>query len=126
MEANVAREPKDDSGEIEFREVPDEYWRQGARLVFKAKGKSLIDAGITENDLLFVAPAEEPHEEFASIVKLNGTMLVKYVESCGRGRFLLHSEDKDTPPLEVTAADTFSVYGHVIARSGNLLRRRKH
>jgi len=125
MEANGELPADDDSGEIEFRQVPDEYWRQGARLVFKARGKSLIDAGITENDLLFVAPSDEPHDEFASIVKFNGTMLVKYVETLERGRYRLHSEDKDTPPLDVSPNDAFSVYGHVIARSGNLLRRRR-
>lgn len=118
--ATAEKADDDDSGRIQFRQIPDYYWERGARIVFKSRGDSLRDVGITESDLLFVAPSSEPHPTLPNVCIWKGKAVVKYVKKV-RGQIRLRSKNPEVPVIVVGKGDEFRVLGYVVGRSGEPL-----
>jgi SOS-response transcriptional repressor LexA len=106
------------------RQIPEYYWKAGARAVFKVRGHSMLDMGITENDLLFVRPTTRPKTGDVVICSLNGSAFVKEFERTKTGvRLVSHSDEYQ--PMEVSEADDLRVFGIVVGRTGDLTGNRR-
>jgi SOS-response transcriptional repressor LexA len=102
-------------------EVPRSYHLRGARMVFQATGDSMIEAGILDGDLLFVAPTRAIRDAAKRIVacRLAGTILVKKLE-LRVGRIRLISSNARYAPIEVDEENDFQLTGIVIGRQGSV------
>jgi SOS-response transcriptional repressor LexA len=102
-------------------EVPRSYYLRGARMVFQAAGDSMIEAGILDGDLLFVAPTRAIRDATKRIVacRLAGTILVKKLE-LRVGRIRLISSNARYAPIDVDEENDFQLTGIVIGRQGNI------
>jgi DNA polymerase V len=102
-------------------EVPRLYYLRGARLVFQAAGDSMIEAGILDGDLLFVAPTQALRDAAKRIVvcRVQGTVLVKRLE-LRVGRIRLVSCNARYAPIDVDEEEDFQLIGIVIGRLGNI------
>jgi len=103
----------------EKRLIPGHYYRKGARAVFKAKGTSMHDVGIWDNDILFVKPT--PHAKNGSIVicTLNNKAFVKVFQK-DRNQLRLFSKNDGYAPIDIGPDDDFQIYGVVLGRTGDL------
>jgi AraC-like DNA-binding protein/transcriptional regulator with XRE-family HTH domain len=101
-------------------ELPREYYRRGARMVFQASGDSMIEAGIVDGDLLFVAPTRAIREVDNRIIvcRVAGKALVKHLE-LRAGWIHLISCNTRYAPIKVDE-DDFHLVGIVIGRLGNV------
>jgi SOS-response transcriptional repressor LexA len=102
-------------------EVPRSYYLRGARMVFQAAGDSMIEAGILDGDLLFVAPTRAVRGAAKRIIvcSLAGTILVKQLE-LRAGRLRLISCNARYAPIDVDEENDFQLTGIVIGRLGSL------
>jgi SOS-response transcriptional repressor LexA len=102
-------------------EVPRLYYLRGARLVFQAVGDSMIDAGILEGDLLFVAPTRALRDAAKRIVacRVGGTVLIKRLE-LRVGRIRLVSCNERYAPIDLDEEDDFQLTGIAIGRQGSI------
>jgi SOS-response transcriptional repressor LexA len=102
-------------------EVPRLYYLRGARQVFQAAGDSMIEAGILDGDLLFVAPTRALRDAAKRIVvcRVGGTVLVKRFE-LRVGRIRLISCNTRYSPIDVDEENDFQLIGIVIGRLGNV------
>jgi len=101
-------------------DIPRSYYLSGARKVFQAVGDSMIEAGILDGDLLFVAPTSAIRVSTKRIVVclVTGTSLVKkLVIRAGRIR-LLSCNDRYSP-IDVDE-DDFELVGIVMGRLGSI------
>lgn len=106
------------------RQIPEYYWKAGARAVFKVRGHSMLDMGITDNDLLFVKPTAKPRNGEIVVCSLNGAAFVKEFERTKDGvRLISHSTSFE--PMPVTENDDLRVFGVVLGRTGDLTGERK-
>jgi SOS-response transcriptional repressor LexA len=106
------------------RQIPEYYWNAGARAVFKVRGHSMLDMGITDNDLLFVKPTDKPKSGDVVICSLNGAAFVKEFERTKQGvRLISHSDDYQ--PMTVGGDDDLRVFGVVVGRTGDLMGNRR-
>lgn len=106
------------------RQIPEYYWKAGARAVFKVRGHSMLDMGITDNDLLFVKPTAKPRSGEIVVCSLNGAAFVKEFERTKDGvRLISHSTSFE--PMPVTDNDDLRVFGVVLGRTGDLTGERK-
>jgi len=103
----------------EKRLIPGHYYRKGCRAVFKAKGNSMYDVGIWDNDILFVKPT--PHAKNGQIVicTLNSKAFVKVFRK-DRNQLRLFSRADGYAPIEIGPDDDFQIYGVVLGRTGDL------
>lgn len=101
------------------RQIPEYYWKAGARAVFKVRGHSMLDMGITDNDLLFVKPTEKPKSGEVVVCSLNGSAFVKEFHR-DKGTVSLISHNPEFQPMPVNEADDLRVFGVVVGRTGNL------
>lgn len=102
------------------RQIPEYYWNAGARAVFKVKGHSMLDMGITDNDLLFVKPTEKAKHGQVVICSLNGSAFVKELQRDATG-VRLASKNPDYQPMPVGEQDDLRIFGIVLGRTGNLM-----
>jgi SOS-response transcriptional repressor LexA len=102
-------------------EVPRSYYLRGARMVFQAAGDSMIEAGILDGDLLFVAPIRAIRDAAKRIVacRVAGTILVKRLE-LRVGRIRLLSCNARYAPIEVEEENDFQLTGIVLGRLGSI------
>jgi SOS-response transcriptional repressor LexA len=102
-------------------EVPRGYYLRGARLVFRAAGDSMIEAGILDGDLLFVVPTRAIRDAARRIVvcRLAGANLVKQLQ-LRAGRIRLISCNARYAPIDVDEENDFQLVGIVIGRLGSL------
>jgi SOS-response transcriptional repressor LexA len=101
-------------------EIPKPYASIGATVVYRAIGDSMIDAGITEHDLLFVKPERDARAAHGRIVicRLNGAEYAKQLEVAGSHLRLL-SRNPRYGTIEIDDdADDFRLIGVVVGRSG--------
>lgn len=103
-------------------DVPRPYRLRGARLVFQAIGDSMIDAGIVDGDLLFVAPTRALREAAKHIIvcRIADVILVKQLE-LRAGRIHLISRNERYAPIEVEEETDLQLVGIVIGRLGGVL-----
>ncbi len=102
-------------------EVPRLYYLRGARLAFQAIGDSMIEAGILDGDLLFVAPTRVLRDAAKRVVvcRLAGTMFVKKLE-LHAGRIRLLSRNERYAAIDVDEDDEFQLIGIVAGRLGSI------
>lgn len=102
-------------------DMPRPYYLRGARLVFQAAGDSMIEAGILDGDLLFVAPTRLLRDAARRIVvcRFAGTTLVKQLE-LRAGRIRLVSRNARYATIDVVEENDFQLTGIVIGRLGSV------
>jgi transcriptional regulator with XRE-family HTH domain len=108
-----------DDADAPEREIPQHYWEIGARLVFKAEGDSMRDAGITHRDLLFVRPETDAAAAHGRIVvcAVGAAEFVKrlFIED---DVIRLESANERYSPMVVGESGGFRLIGVVVGRSG--------
>jgi DNA polymerase V len=115
-----------DEDEIRDRDIPREYQNEGANAVFRTRGDSMSDAGIFENDILFVKKTKNHRVANRRIVvcRLDGTFTVKRL-GIEKGVITLFSEKRGTPPITINEeAERFELIGIVVGIARDLMRRR--
>jgi len=102
-------------------EVPRLYYQRGARLAFQAVGDSMVEAGILDGDLLFVAPSRALRDASKRIIicRLAGICLLKQLE-LRAGRMRLVSCNPRYAPIAVEEEDDLHLIGIVIGRLGSV------
>jgi DNA polymerase V len=83
-----------------------------ATFFVKAKGDSMIDAGIHSGDLLIVDRSLEVTDGKVVIAVVDGEMIVKRISIVG-GRVYLMPENKDFEPIEITESIDLVIWGVV-------------
>jgi len=89
-----------------------------ATFFVRAKGHSMIDAGIDSGDVLVVDRALEPGETSIVVAILNGDFTVKRISHCDDGFYLLPA-NCNLDPIQITEDMDFQIWGvvtHVIHR----------
>lgn len=112
--------PAQNAAEQRTGEVPRQYYLRGARTVFQASGDSMIEAGILDGDLLFVAPTRAIRDAARRIIvcRATGQTMVKQLR-LRAGRINLISCNPRYGPINVDE-DDFRLVGIVIGRLGNV------
>jgi len=97
--------------------IPRREQMLGARLVFRATGPSMADAGIAEGDLVFVKPVRDIREADRSLVvcRLGASEYVKQLEQRDGYVRLLSRNDRYTP-IDVGTGDDFALIGVVVGQ----------
>lgn len=83
-----------------------------ATFFVRVSGDSMTGAGIHEGDLLIVDRSVEPRDGKVVIAVINGELLVKRLKYEGKQPYLM-AEHRDYPPLKVTEAMDFTIWGVV-------------
>ena len=117
-----------DEDEIRDRTIPIEYQNEGANGVFRTRGDSMIDAGIFENDILFVRKTTNPRVAKGRIIvgRLNGTFTVKRLR-IDKGVTTLVSERRGQPEVTILSDDDaqrFRLIGIVVGLARDYFRQR--
>jgi DNA polymerase V len=86
----------------------------------RASGDSMTGAGIFDGDLLIVDRSLEPAHGRVAIVEVDGQLTVKRLLK-SRGRFSLHSENANYPPIDLPEESEVTVWGVVTHVLHNLL-----
>ena len=104
--------PADDyyEGGLDLNECLIEH--PAATFFVRARGDSMIDAGIHSGDLLIVDRALEPSDNRIVIAALNGELTVKRICVRGRKTFLVPENDL-YEPIEITEDIDFQIWGVV-------------
>lgn len=113
----VARRTRRRPNEIE---ISKSYASMGATVIYRAIGDSMIDAGITDGDLLFVKPESDARTAHGHVVvcRLGGLEYVKQLE-VSAGHIRLLSRNPRCGAIEIDEdIDDFDLIGIVIGRSG--------
>jgi len=105
------------------REIPSFYAGLGATKVFKVEGDSMIDAGITPHDLLFVRVTDDVQTSDGEIVvcEFNGGTFVKQLD-VRPDQIRLLSANRRYSPMVVDSTVPFALVGVVVGRSGYPLK----
>lgn len=105
----------------EYRQIPEYYWKKGARGVLKAVGDSMMDVGIFSNDILFVKPTPEPATRDLVICTLNRKVFVKELRRDSSGRPVqLLPKNEAYAPIDINPGDEVEFFGVVVGRTGDL------
>jgi DNA polymerase V len=83
-----------------------------ATFFVRVAGNSMTGAGIHEGDLLIVDRSLEPRNGRVIIAVINGELLVKRLKIEGKQPYLI-AEHQDYPPLAITEAMEFQIWGVV-------------
>lgn len=83
-----------------------------ATFFIKVKGKSMIDAGIDDGDVLVVDRGLPPQNRKIAICLIDGEFTVKRIAKKPDGLWLM-PENKNYAPIKVTEENQFSVWGIV-------------
>lgn len=94
------RESFGDRREEREVEIPEQFARRGATLVFRAEGESMTGEHILDGDLLYVREEPDPRHARGKIVVcvVSGSPYVKKLELTG-GRIRLVSANEKFPPM---------------------------
>jgi len=113
--------PADDY--IEARLDLNEYHqiRKHACFLVEAVGDSMIDAGITENDLLIVDTSMDYREGDIVICCLNGSYKAKIIQR-EKEKLFLKSRNPLFAPIEIQEHDDLRIFGVVKGLSRNFRR----
>ncbi|HSY51433.1 MAG TPA: S24 family peptidase [Thermoanaerobaculia bacterium] len=103
-------------------DVPSAFKRSDVQHVLRARGESMIGAGIMNEDTLYATAApEEPPVGNVIACRLGGEIYVKRVAS-EEGHLLLRSENPEYLTIRVDEeADQFEMIGVVIGRIGTVV-----
>lgn len=82
----------------------------------KVVGFSMVDAGISEGDIVVIDRAVEPEQDDIVVAYLNGEFTMKYIDFSERdkNRIWLRPGNANFPAIKVNAAEDFRVWGVVI------------
>jgi SOS-response transcriptional repressor LexA len=99
-------------------DIPREEQMLGARLVFRAIGTSMADAGIAEGDLVFIKPTRDLREADGSLIvcRLGTAEYLKELQLRGHCIRLLSRNERYTA-IEVNDNDDFSLIGVVVGQA---------
>ncbi len=89
---------------------------KAATFFWRARGHSMVNAGIHDGDLLIVDRFEEARDRSIVVAVLDGEMVVKRI-AIEDGKLFLAPENPDYPLIPVTEEQSFQVWGvvkHVI------------
>lgn len=113
--------PADDH--IEARLDLNEFHRIRKHVTFlvEAVGDSMIDAGITENDVLIVDTSMDYRENDVVICCLNGSYKAKTITR-EKGKLYLKSRNPLFAPIEIQESDDLRIFGVVKGLSRNFRR----
>ena len=78
----------------------------------EAKGDSMIDAGISEKDILVVDTSLEYRENDIVICSVNGIYKAKFIKKM-QGRYFIYSKNPDFEPVEIQEHDDVLIFGVV-------------
>ena len=100
IKCGVPNEPEDDlEGYIE---IPKSMIGQGDFFILRAKGNSMIDAGIHDGDLLFVRYQSFAEDGDIVVANIDGEVTLKRLFKLEKEKaFLLHPENKDYQDIKV-------------------------
>jgi phage repressor protein C with HTH and peptisase S24 domain len=99
-------------------DVPSTFRRRAVQHVLRARGDSMIEAGIVNDDTLYATAASEPTIGKIIACRLHGDTFVKRVVS-EHDRFFLRSENPRYLPIEFDPnSPDFEMIGVVIGRLG--------
>jgi len=114
-DAPAATDPADEVLSLPAEQIPETYFRQGARRAFRVTTDAMIGAGILEGDVVYVRPTVDLANAGGEIVlcRLNGALKVKRLDA--RGRWVtLASANPRYSDLVITEADSFTLVGVVV------------
>jgi DNA polymerase V len=80
----------------------------------RVSGDSMVGAGILPGALLVVDRAVEAHDGHIVVARINDELCVKRLSMNDEGRIWLLSENELYPPIEITEAMEFEVWGRVV------------
>ena len=82
----------------------------------KVVGCSMIEAGISEGDIVVIDRAVDPEQDDIVVVFLDGEFTIKYIDfsELKHNRIWLRPANKDFRPIKVSATDDFRVWGVVV------------
>ena len=82
----------------------------------KVVGLSMIEAGITEGDIVVIDRAVDPQQNDIVVAFINGEFTMKYIDFSERNknRIWLRPGNPDFPAIKVTADEDFRVWGVVV------------
>lgn len=82
----------------------------------KVVGNSMIEAGISEGDIVVIDRAIEPRQDDIVVAFINGEFTMKFIDlsEVKKNRIWLRPGNPKYPPLKVTADEEFKVWGVVI------------
>jgi len=107
-----------DTPQVPKLDVPSTFRRREVQHVLRARGDSMIEAGIANDDTLYATAASEPIVGKIIACRWHGDTFVKRVVS-EHNRFFLRSENPRYLPIEFDpASPDFEMIGVVIGRLG--------
>ena len=88
----------------------------------KVVGTSMIDAGISEGDIVVIDRAVDPEQDDIVVVFIDGEFTIKYIDfsELARNRIWLRPANRNFKPIKVSAASDFRVWGVVVKVIKNL------
>lgn len=112
-----------DEEDVVMREIPEHYWKRGARTVMRVRGDSLTGLGYLDRDLLFIKPAQDAKNNSIVVATYQGLVYVKALRKKGRRAWLLSAPPIDAPagsypPIAIEDSLQFRINGVVVGRSG--------
>lgn len=108
--------PADDYQDIKIDLNKELIRNQDATFFARVSGKSMIDAGLNDGDILVIDRSLEVHNNKVVVCILDGGFTVKRIRITENSCWLI-PENPDYDPIEVTTANDFHVWGvvtHVI------------
>ena len=84
-----------------------------ATFCVRAKGDSMVNAGIFPGSILIVDRSLKPHQDSIVVAVLEGAFTVKRLRR-EKELFILYPENPAYQPVEITAERDFSVWGVVV------------
>lgn len=82
----------------------------------KVVGCSMVDAGISEGDIVVIDRAVDPEQDDIVVVFIDGEFTIKHIDfsEIGHNRIWLRPANKDFHPIKVEATADFRVWGVVV------------
>lgn len=79
-------------------------------------GDSMIEAGISEGDIVVIDRAEDPCQDDIVVAFINGEFTIKYIDfsEIKHNRIWLRPGNPKYPPFKVSADEDFRVWGVVV------------
>ena len=98
-----------------YLEIPNSMLGNAKYFVLKADGKSMIEAGIDDGDLLIVQKKSSPDDgEIAVVLNDERVVLKRFYRLTAEGKYLLQPENAEYPPIIVDECEVLGVAVKVI------------
>ncbi|HDT12307.1 MAG TPA: translesion error-prone DNA polymerase V autoproteolytic subunit [Candidatus Marinimicrobia bacterium] len=104
--------PADDYIELKLDLNKHLIQNPSATFYVRVRGHSMVNAGISDGDMLIVDRSLEPKDGDVAVCVLNGEFTVKRIHVRGSSLFLL-PENPEYPPLSIDKDDDFRIWGVV-------------